>query len=82
MFYRLFFKEKRDVFSVEVEMEKLYKYLDEYFKGLRHPKITEKEREILVGEIVSGVRVLMENPDISFDDWCNKLHELFHEEYW
>jgi hypothetical protein len=64
-----------------MDMDKLLEFLDLYFQGLKTPKISEKASKIIVREIVAGIRVLMKNPNISYGDWWEELHELFHEDY-
>ena len=63
-------------------MEKYVEYFDKYFQGLLSLKLSDSERKIIVGEIVAGIEVLMNYPDISFDDWWEELHELWERKYW
>ena len=59
-----------------MDLDKLSTFLTKYFRGLGHPIIKEEEARILVEEIVAGVEVLLNKPEISYDDWWDELHAL------
>ena len=51
-------------------------FLKQYFCGLKIPKISHGEREILVEEINKIVKIIEKNPDINYNDLWDKIHEL------
>ena len=69
------------LFRIIMDMKKLSNFLTTYISRLEIPKIGEGERRILVAEIVAGVEVLLENPEISYYDWWDELHALSDEDF-
>lgn len=62
--------------------EKHVDFLIKYFLGLQHPRLSEGEIKVIVGEIVAGFEVLMKNPDISYNEWWDQMHLLWEDKYW
>ena len=58
----------------------LFEYLDRYFWGYKEPQLSKAQRYHIVGEVISGFKVLKEYPDISYEEWWEKLHEVWEEE--
>ena len=51
-------------------------YLVKYFSGFKqHPKISSEEGKILAEEITRMIEILEQNPDISYSDLWDKIHE-------
>ena len=67
----------------EVFYQRLKELLIDYFSGFGSSidNSTDKGREVLVAEIVAGMKVLEENADIPSSDWWEKLHKVALD-YW
>ncbi|MGD0336892.1 MAG: hypothetical protein ABSB18_07350 [Candidatus Omnitrophota bacterium] len=56
-------------------VKNLKQYLNQYFNGLNIPKMSSDEGRILAEEITRMVETLEKNPDISYSDLWDKIHE-------
>ena len=63
-----------------MDIDTLFEYLDRYFWGFKHPQFSKAQRFHIVGEMIARFMVLSENPDISYEEWWEKLHEVWEEE--
>jgi len=54
----------------------LKEYLKRYLTEHKVPKISETEASYLAEEITRGFEVLIENPNLSYDEWWAEVHEM------
>ncbi len=59
--------------------------LSKYFRGHSPNGFPSEEniqgRLILSAEIVAGIQLLLDDPEIEYSEWWDELHELLMDEY-
>jgi hypothetical protein len=63
-----------------LQYRKMFEFFTRYFKDFDVQIETESGSQQLVQELIAGFKVFVENENIKYGDWFEKLHYLIDEE--